>query len=77
MHYYAAEDEHDLSFDKGDTIIVYEVNENGWWKGSHGDEVGWFPGSYVEVCVRTYVTDFMSHISYLTTHSSCNKHSFG
>ncbi|XP_056011424.1 SH3 and PX domain-containing protein 2A-like isoform X6 [Ostrea edulis] len=49
LHYYAAEDEHDLSFDKGDTIIVYEVNENGWWKGSHGDEVGWFPGSYVEL----------------------------
>lgn len=49
LHYYAAEDEHDLSFDKGDIIFVYEVNENGWWRGKHGEEVGWFPGSYVEL----------------------------
>ncbi|XP_061189006.1 mucin-2-like isoform X2 [Saccostrea echinata] len=48
LHCYAAEDEHDLSFDKGDTILVYEVNDNGWWRGSRGDEVGWFPGSYVQ-----------------------------
>uniref|UniRef100_A0A8W8LDU3 SH3 domain-containing protein n=3 Tax=Magallana gigas TaxID=29159 RepID=A0A8W8LDU3_MAGGI len=49
LHYYAAEDEQDLSFDKGDIILVYEVNENGWWRGKHGEEVGWFPGSYVEL----------------------------
>lgn len=49
LHYYAAEDEQDLSFDKGDIIHVYEVNENGWWRGKHGEEVGWFPGSYVEL----------------------------
>ena len=66
LHYYAAEDEQDLSFDKGDIILVYEVNENGWWRGKHGDEVGWFAGSYVEVCC------FSSVLGYLTAHYSCN-----
>ncbi|KAK3099932.1 hypothetical protein FSP39_012047 [Pinctada imbricata] len=46
---YAAENDHDLSFDIGDTIIVYETHDNGWWLGSHGEDVGWFPGAYVEM----------------------------
>lgn len=59
LHYYAAEDEQDLSFDKGDIILVYEVNENGWWRGKHGEEVGWFPGSYVEVRIPIFVPRYI------------------
>ncbi|XP_052077238.1 uncharacterized protein DDB_G0284459-like isoform X2 [Mytilus californianus] len=46
---YAAENETDLSFDIGDTIIVCQTLDNGWWYGCYDDQFGWFPGSYVEM----------------------------
>ncbi|ELT90776.1 hypothetical protein CAPTEDRAFT_60366, partial [Capitella teleta] len=39
----------DLSFEVGETIVVLECLENGWWRGCYGDQTGWFPGNYVEV----------------------------
>ena len=41
--------EGDLTFDEGETVLVYWADENGWWYGAAGSAQGWFPGSYVEV----------------------------
>ena len=41
----------DLSFEAGDKIIIYEILDNGWWLGSKGKNVGWLPGTYVQVSV--------------------------
>ena len=46
---YTAQQEGDLTFNYGDTIIVMERLDNGWWRGCLGDQDGWFPGTYVEV----------------------------
>ncbi|XP_021379537.1 uncharacterized protein LOC110466996 isoform X2 [Mizuhopecten yessoensis] len=54
---FAAENDQDLSFDIGDTILVFDTLENGWWLGCHGDDVGWFPGVYVQI-----VTDGQSYV---------------
>ena len=38
----------ELVFEKGDTIIVYTIDQNtGWWQGKANGAVGYFPGSYV------------------------------
>ena len=38
----------ELSFRKGDKIVVYGQYDKHWWKGQVGDDqVGMFPASYV------------------------------
>ncbi|XP_060065822.1 uncharacterized protein LOC132546141 [Ylistrum balloti] len=54
---FAAENDQDLSFDIGDTVLVFDTLENGWWLGCNGDDVGWFPGAYVQI-----VTDGQSYV---------------
>ncbi|GBG27053.1 SH3 domain-containing kinase-binding protein 1 [Hondaea fermentalgiana] len=42
-------DDH-LRFKAGDVLLVMEMNENGWWKGSDAEgRVGEFPYNYVEL----------------------------
>ena len=38
--------EQDLLFDEGEPILVSMKGENGWWGGSIGQRVGWFPSQY-------------------------------
>ncbi|XP_065887458.1 rho guanine nucleotide exchange factor 7-like isoform X2 [Dysidea avara] len=38
----------ELSFQKGDLIMVIKVVDGGWWEGVIEDRVGWFPGNHVE-----------------------------
>lgn len=39
----------ELSFDKGAKIILIEKeDEEGWWKGKVGEQVGLFPSNYVK-----------------------------
>ena len=40
-------EEHDLSFQPGDRIIVKNVLDGKWWEGECNGQVGWFPGNYV------------------------------
>uniref|UniRef100_A0A3B3ZI97 Osteoclast-stimulating factor 1 n=1 Tax=Periophthalmus magnuspinnatus TaxID=409849 RepID=A0A3B3ZI97_9GOBI len=39
--------EDELSFLKGDIIIVSRQEEGGWWEGSLNGRTGWFPSNYV------------------------------
>ncbi|XP_039860507.1 rho guanine nucleotide exchange factor 7-like isoform X3 [Simochromis diagramma] len=39
--------EDELSFSKGDLIIVTRQEEGGWWEGTLKDKTGWFPSNYV------------------------------
>ena len=48
-----------MSFGVGDTIYVLDTMENGWWMGKCRDDVGWFPGSYVEVTCISTITDLL------------------
>jgi len=43
---YEGVEETELSFHKGDQIIVYS-QEPPWWQGSHNGHIGYFPGDYV------------------------------
>ncbi len=49
IHPYTAQQEGDLTFDADDTVIVFEMLSNGWWRGCANKQEGWFPGTYVEV----------------------------
>src|SRR5689334_17593794 len=37
----------ELSFKKGDRILVEGQYDKDWWKGSLGDDVGFFPANFV------------------------------
>uniref|UniRef100_A0A671UYV0 Rac/Cdc42 guanine nucleotide exchange factor 6 n=1 Tax=Sparus aurata TaxID=8175 RepID=A0A671UYV0_SPAAU len=39
--------EDELSFNKGDTILVTRQEEGGWWEGTLNGKTGWFPSNYV------------------------------
>lgn len=40
--------EDELSFSKGDIIIVSRQEDGGWWEGSYNGKSGWFPSNYVQ-----------------------------
>ena len=47
LYNYHAEEDDDLSFKKGDILVVYQKNSNGWWKGNfpflkNFGELNWF-----------------------------------
>lgn len=39
--------EDELSFSKGDLIVVTRQEEGGWWEGTLNGKTGWFPSNYV------------------------------
>ncbi|XP_030594683.1 rho guanine nucleotide exchange factor 6 isoform X2 [Archocentrus centrarchus] len=39
--------EDELSFSKGDVILVTRQEEGGWWEGTLNGKTGWFPSNYV------------------------------
>uniref|UniRef100_A0A8C6NJZ8 Rac/Cdc42 guanine nucleotide exchange factor 6 n=1 Tax=Nothobranchius furzeri TaxID=105023 RepID=A0A8C6NJZ8_NOTFU len=39
--------EDELSFGKGDMILVTRQEEGGWWEGTLNGRTGWFPSNYV------------------------------
>ncbi|XP_013860187.1 rho guanine nucleotide exchange factor 6 [Austrofundulus limnaeus] len=39
--------EDELSFSKGDLILVTRQEEGGWWEGTLNGRTGWFPSNYV------------------------------
>ncbi|CAJ1058835.1 rho guanine nucleotide exchange factor 6 isoform X2 [Xyrichtys novacula] len=39
--------EDELSFNKGDLILVTRQEEGGWWEGMLSGKTGWFPSNYV------------------------------
>ncbi|KAK6173165.1 hypothetical protein SNE40_016673 [Patella caerulea] len=53
LYNYSSSKSEDLQFEAGDTIVVFETLDNGWWLGCHGEDVGWFPGSYVELADKS------------------------
>ncbi|XP_015219507.1 cytoplasmic protein NCK2 isoform X1 [Lepisosteus oculatus] len=44
---YVAEREDELTLVKGTRVTVMEKCSDGWWRGSYGTQVGWFPSNYV------------------------------
>ncbi|KAI6243688.1 hypothetical protein M3Y99_00031500 [Aphelenchoides fujianensis] len=39
----------ELSFAKNDVITVLQQLEGGWWEGALGENIGWFPSSFVGI----------------------------
>ena len=47
----------ELSFDKGDNIVVLQQPEGGWWEGEVGTSIGWFPCNHVEITSTQIATE--------------------
>lgn len=37
-----------LSLQQGDIVHVHRKEDTGWWRGTKGDQSGWFPSNYVQ-----------------------------
>ena len=46
---FRGEDSTQMPLTVGDVVTVVQALDTGWWLGSHGDRLGWFPGDRVEV----------------------------
>lgn len=72
--------EDELSFGKGDMILVTRQEEGGWWEGTLNGKTGWFPSNYVReikpcgelkneslsMMVLSVSKEFITHILYNT-----------
>lgn len=48
LYPFKGESEFELQFKKGDTVVVYTIDQyTGWWQGKANQTIGYFPGSYV------------------------------
>ncbi|KAG7255303.1 hypothetical protein CRUP_012818 [Coryphaenoides rupestris] len=45
---YTADREDELNLQQGSRVVVMEKCSDGWWRGSQGGRVGWFPSNYVQ-----------------------------
>ena len=45
---YVAKRDDELGLEKGDSLVVLEKEQDGWWRGRCGNRIGWFPFNYVE-----------------------------
>ncbi|CAG5865757.1 unnamed protein product [Menidia menidia] len=45
---YTAERDDELTLVKGSTVTVTEKCSDGWWRGAHAGQVGWFPSNYLQ-----------------------------
>lgn len=49
LYPYTAQNEDELTFDKGAVIYVINKEDDAWWKGESNGVVGVFPSNYVAV----------------------------
>lgn len=47
LYPYKAQNEDELSFEKGDVIVVLSKDEDSWWRGELNGLSGVFPSNYV------------------------------
>lgn len=50
---YTAQQQDELSLTKGETVMVLEKSNDGWWNGRKGSTTGWFPSNYVDLQSHT------------------------
>ncbi|KAL1328822.1 hypothetical protein HN51_060908 [Arachis hypogaea] len=62
MHSFSAESEKELSFSKGDFIVVRKVIPSGWSEGECNGRAGWFPSAYVEKRQRIPSTNLAGEV---------------
>jgi len=46
LYSYTATDDNELTFNEGDIVSILQKYENGWYKGSFHNKIGFFPSNY-------------------------------
>ena len=54
---YVSKREDELGLEKGDHLLVLEKEQDGWWRGRCGNQIGWFPFNYVEELPQSIPTE--------------------
>jgi len=63
LYDYPAQDPSELSFTQGQTIKVLAQDPDGWWEGELDNKIGRFPGSYVQIQVKTKKEKFFEDLA--------------
>ena len=45
-----AKNSNELDLEEGDVVLVFEKQEDGWWRGMIGEREGLFPATYLQRC---------------------------
>ena len=45
---FPAEQDTHLNLQQGDLVKVTRKEDNGWWRGTVDNRIGWFPSNYVQ-----------------------------
>lgn len=64
IHPFSAESEKELSFSKGDFVVVRKVSPSGWSEGECNGKAGWFPSAYVEKRQRIPSSNLSGEVFY-------------
>ncbi|XP_027346985.1 SH3 domain-containing protein 3 [Abrus precatorius] len=62
VHPFSAESDKELSFSKGDFVVVRKVSSTGWAEGECNGKAGWFPSAYVEKRQRIPSTNLAGEV---------------
>eukprot|EP01125_Pyxidicula_operculata_P002050 TRINITY_DN1200_c0_g1_i4.p1 TRINITY_DN1200_c0_g1~~TRINITY_DN1200_c0_g1_i4.p1 ORF type:complete len:536 (+),score=140.84 TRINITY_DN1200_c0_g1_i4:459-2066(+) len=84
LYSYEATEDNELSFQEGETIVLLEKDDSGWWRGRNAKgEEGVFPSNFVECAsgepssgvyvVTHYLLRFI-HVAKITSHHTTSHH---
>ncbi|MEQ2171524.1 hypothetical protein GOODEAATRI_011626 [Goodea atripinnis] len=59
--------EDELSFNKGEVILVTRQEEGGWWEGTLNGRTGWFPSNYVVQDILEHEREFVKELQTVLT----------
>ena len=46
-----AEEDDELDLEEGDIVLVFEKENDRWWRGMIGEREGWFPAEMLQGCM--------------------------
>ncbi|XP_076304091.1 SLIT-ROBO Rho GTPase-activating protein 1-like [Tachypleus tridentatus] len=75
QHSFTARSDRELSFKRGDTLLLYEQVSNDWWKGSFNGQEGLIPDKYILIKIRDEDKDRFSQDGSEKRHSSTDSSS--
>lgn len=77
LYPYQAQNEDELSFEKGDAITVLAKDEATWWKGELNGVSGVFPSNYVSpMCKYSFFCNSIFDLMNLTKNLFLSKHGY-
>lgn len=60
---FLARSDRELTFSKGDLLVLHSQVSSDWWRGTHRGKLGLIPDKYIMLKIRSVFCEFQSKIS--------------